>query len=69
MTQLSNKQMYSAAENGKASDRASLLDAINHAVSGLKTKQVKKTDEYSLMKGSNVNHAMARDLKSNAGDF
>jgi hypothetical protein len=34
----------------------------------VKTK-VKNTDESRLMKHSNVNFAMARDLKSNAGDM
>ena len=35
---------------------------------GLKSK-VKKTNEDKIMKGSNVNIVMARDLKSNAGDL
>jgi len=57
----------SYAESGHGGDKASLLQAINQAVSGLNPKRA-SLEERSLMKESNVNLNMARDLKSTAGE-
>lgn len=63
----SSKHLYALANAG--ADKATLLAAINNAVSGLDTKAVNKGEQMALLRDRNVHNLMARDLKSNAGDL
>ena len=58
----------SDALNGHDGDRAALLQAINEVAQGFGgSNKVSQGEQNSMMKSSNVNQAVARDLVSNAG--
>ena len=56
----------SDALNGHDGDRSALLNAINEVAQGLANKKVNAAEHSAMVKNSNVNQAVARDLVSNA---
>ena len=66
MSATNSKMLFAEAQAAHEGDRAALLAAINEVASGLKAKKSTASQNSALMKSSQVNANVARDLISNA---